>query len=67
MMYLLFYSKYVKNGSLLRQIKMVMTIKEVLALAYGSTQSRFIKHFESWFSTTNKGKTKCAPEVPMHT
>lgn len=44
-----------------------MTIKEVLALAYGSTQSRFIKHFESWFSTTNKGKTKCAPEVPMHT
>ena len=65
MMYLLFYSKYVKNGSLLRQIKMVMTIKEVLA--YGSTQSRFIKHLDCWFSTTNKGKTKCAPEVPMHT
>lgn len=44
---------------------MVMTIKEVLA--YGSTQSRFIKHLDCWFSTTNKGKTKCAPEVPMHT
>lgn len=58
MMSLLFFSKYVNNDSLLTQGKMVMTTKEVLALGYGSTQSRFIQNFEYWFSTTNKSKTK---------
>lgn len=38
-----------------------MTIKEVIASGYGSTQFMIIKHLDSWFSNNNKDKNKmCA-------
>lgn len=68
LMHLLFSTTmYVWNDSLLSQINIVMTIREVIASGYDSSQFMIIKHLDSWFAIITRTKTKCVSGFPIYT